>query len=248
MRPLLISCLLLCFNTFFSTFISVKAEENAANSQAKKLPVLFFFNPDCPSCAESKAAVANAEKKFPDKIKVIRYNIYDPQEGTKNLALYLKYLDLFKVDKNETPGTAVFAGRKVLKGAEEISARLFEVIEEEWALGPPKPKKTAAQKPEENPAAATANAQTKPTPSETETKPAEPEKENAEPVKTEPEKEKSADSTEEENADLVKPEPEKEKSAALTYRDAYSHKYEYAAAASVSPVQLLTYTFSRFFL
>ena len=116
-------------------------------SSPSALKVEYVYSPTCVKCREARNTVDAVEKKYGDRIQVLRHNVLE-EEGFTAAEACEKRLGL---DKPTVPPT-VFVGRRFLTGLDDIAQHLDAAVAEELALGqaPPVAPAEAAQGAGEN--------------------------------------------------------------------------------------------------
>ena len=96
----------------------------AAEVQDEPLPVHFYYIPECPGCAEARAAVNAAEARFGGRIRVTRFDLAANEEA---FDAYIERLDVHGI--KTTPNMVVFVGDVALKGKAAIVETLVPTLE-----------------------------------------------------------------------------------------------------------------------
>ena len=94
----------------------------AVAKDSEPLIVHFYYTPSCPLCEPTKQVVKGVERKYQDKIRVIRHNHSESEQAFNAMIMAL---DHYK--RTDTPNLVVFAGDIVL-GNDEINKKLDNTI------------------------------------------------------------------------------------------------------------------------
>jgi uncharacterized membrane protein len=121
--PITISILIL---TFFSAVVPTRAQETPV------VQVVFFFNPDCDNCHKVITEdLPPLQAKYGTQLEILQVDTSKP-EGIK---LYQAMYRHFQLSDDRLGTPAIVIDTSVLVGADEIPARLPDLIEEGLANG-----------------------------------------------------------------------------------------------------------------
>ncbi len=97
--------------------------------KATPLRVVFFFSPTCGNCQDAKVAIAEAKRRWSDRIAIEQKDISQLEVFTEMFG----YEDHYGSDEPDPP--KIFIGNQYIAGSKVDKTLLFKVIEAELAAG-----------------------------------------------------------------------------------------------------------------
>jgi len=107
------------------TLLLSAASITAGEDKTPPLAIQFYFQPGCPHCKKTRAAIHKAESRFGDRIRITRIDL---NVNDKVFTKYIALLDRHGIQ--DTPNLAVIIGDRHLTGEAAIIDTLEVMIEE----------------------------------------------------------------------------------------------------------------------
>ena len=89
---ILLSLSLLVFLPNLTAFAQEESTQNSGEDN--KIDVAYFYSVTCPACEKNKPFMKEMEKKYKDRVRFYKFQVYKNEQNTEATLLFLRHIKL----------------------------------------------------------------------------------------------------------------------------------------------------------